>query len=216
MGDVRHGVGGRSLHERAGRAYVRVAIFFLATWSLTRRGPVPRVSRKRKEFVCAQHVWLGSGRADRRSGAGGQGRPGGTRGVLGPVLGADHREVVAVPPGGAADGGLSAGGARGAAGGAGVHGGQEVPRQSARPALRGGPPGSRGAGGGGRSAAGGGRGGAAARASGGAGAAGGRGQAGGQRWSLTSGRGRAGGGRSGRRWRRSTSFRWWTWCWCCC
>src|SRR5205807_1951687 len=95
---------------------------------------------------------------------------GGTRGVLGPVLGADHREVVAVPPGGAADGGLSAGGARGAAGGAGVHGGQEVPRQSARPALRGGPPGSRGAGGGGRSAAGGGRGGAAAGAAGGGGA----------------------------------------------
>src|SRR5437588_8745324 len=170
MGDVRHGVGGRSLHERAGRAYVRVAIFFLATRSLTRRGPLPRVSRKRKESVCAQHVWLGSGAADRRSGAGGQGRPGGTRGVLGPVLGADHREVVAIPAGGAADGGLSAGGARGAAGGARVHGGQEVPRESARPALRGGPPGARGARGGGRSAAGGRRGGAAAGAAGGGGA----------------------------------------------
>src|SRR5207253_2444084 len=47
-------------------------------------------------------------------------------------------------------------------------------------------------------------------------AAGGPGHAGGQRWRLASGRGRAGGGRSGRRWRRSTSFRWWTWCWCCC
>src|SRR5207253_3401376 len=174
MGDGCHGVGGwsrgRSLHEREGRAYVRVATFFLATWSLTHWGPVPRVSRKRKEFVCAQHVWLGSGAADRRSGAGGQGRPGGARGVLGPVLGADHREVVAIPAGGAADGGLSAGGARGAAGGARVHGGQEVPRESARPALRGGPPGARGARGGGRSAAGGRRGGAAAGAAGGGGA----------------------------------------------
>src|SRR5258708_36567972 len=101
MGDVRHGVGGRSrgrsLHERKGRAYVRVATFFLATWSLTHWGPVPRVSRKRKEVVCAQYVWLGSGTADRRSGAGGQGRPGGARGVLGPVLGVDHREVWAAP-----------------------------------------------------------------------------------------------------------------------
>src|SRR5260370_27991745 len=109
MSDVRHGVGGdprgRSLHERGGRAYVRVATFFLATWSLTRRGAVPRVSRKRKEVVCAQHVWLGTGAADRRNRAGGQGRPGGTRGVLGPVLGADHREVVAVPAGAARDGG---------------------------------------------------------------------------------------------------------------
>src|SRR2546421_10241403 len=180
MGDGCHGVGGwsrgRSLHEREGRAYVRVATFFLATWSLTHWGPVPRVSRKRKEFVCAQHVWLGSGAADRRSGAGGQGRPGGTRGVLGPVLGADHREVVAIPAGAAADGGLSAGGARGAAGGAGVLGSEEVPRESARPALRGGPPGARGARGSARPAGGGGRGGGAAAGEiggGGGGAAGG-------------------------------------------